>query len=223
MPTVDIPCALVDPNWYATGTIRTYGGVSTDAPDALSTADGYGSYWEQFESVTPSEMASGWADVENHGDPVLFVTFPPYTPTGPVSKVELVCNADWGGSDPTMWLAYDVAGVRVVDEVPLATQSHGEGFKEGGGELSSVTAAMLEAGLTLSGGPPVFSFYVTGSIWGFSCSYLALRVTYAGTTHAPPLRQYPRSDGLGASSSRRAWPPPRSRQRSLRQGPGSYL
>ena len=39
----------------------------------------------------------------------------------------------------------------------------------------------------------------------------------------PPLRQYPRSDGLGASSARRMWPPPRSTQRSLRQGPGSHL
>lgn len=39
---------------------------------------------------------------------------------------------------------------------------------------------------------------------------------------APPLRQYPRSDGLGASSVRRLWPPPPSVQASNRRA-GGYL
>lgn len=43
------------------------------------------------------------------------------------------------------------------------------------------------------------------------------------TYPAPALRQWPRSDGLGLSSARRAWPPPRSIQRSLRPGPGAHL
>lgn len=42
-----------------------------------------------------------------------------------------------------------------------------------------------------------------------------------GATHAPPLRQYPRNDGL-AGSARRLYPPPRSRQRSNRRA-GGYL
>ena len=56
------------------------------------------------------------------------------------------------------------------------------------------------------------------------------RLLYADTgtiepavTHAPPLRQWPRSDGLGMSSVRRVWPNTPSVQRSLRQGPGGYL
>jgi hypothetical protein len=48
-----------------------------------------------------------------------------------------------------------------------------------------------------------------------------LTVTYGGT-HAPPLRQFPRSDGLATSSARRMWPPSRSYQRGIRRA-GGYL
>jgi len=43
------------------------------------------------------------------------------------------------------------------------------------------------------------------------------------TTVMPPLRQYPRSDGLGASSVRRLWPPPPTIQASNRRGPSAIL
>jgi len=39
----------------------------------------------------------------------------------------------------------------------------------------------------------------------------------------PPLRQYPRSDGLGASTVRRLWPPPPTIQASNRRGPSAIL
>ena len=45
----------------------------------------------------------------------------------------------------------------------------------------------------------------------------------ASASVAPALRQWPRSDGLGLSSARRVWPPPRSIQRSQRPGPGAHL
>ena len=48
-------------------------------------------------------------------------------------------------------------------------------------------------------------------------------VCFTAVTIAPPLRQWPRSDGLGMSSVRRVWPNTPSVQRSLRQGPGAYL
>jgi len=56
--------------------------------------------------------------------------------------------------------------------------------------------------------------------------YLAIRVVYneaGATTVIPPLRQYPRSDGLGASSVRRLWPPPPTIQASNRRGPSAIL
>jgi len=51
-----------------------------------------------------------------------------------------------------------------------------------------------------------------------------LTVTWStGTSIIPPLRQYPRSDGLGASSVRRLWPPPPTIQASNRRGPSAIL
>lgn len=74
--------------------------------------------------------------------------------------------------------------------------------------------------------------YANGDGWGqenisvvFTVSYDVPRHRYlyvGGTTHAPPLRQYPRSDGLGASSARRVWPVPKSVQASNRRV-GGYL
>ena len=60
------------------------------------------------------------------------------------------------------------------------------------------------------------------------CTMAGIRVYYTlpdtpAVTHAPPLRQYPRSDGLATSSARRMWPPSRSTQGSLRHGAGTYL
>lgn len=52
-------------------------------------------------------------------------------------------------------------------------------------------------------------------------SYLS--VIYPGaTTGLPPLRQFPRDDGLGASPGLRQWPPPRSLQRGTRRGGSTY-
>jgi hypothetical protein len=74
---------------------------------------------------------------------------------------------------------------------------------------------------------PAIEFYDAGS----SSSGDINRVVYiyevsvelvATRRLAPPLRQYPRSDGLGASSARRLWPPSRSVQRSNRRV-GGYL
>lgn len=48
-------------------------------------------------------------------------------------------------------------------------------------------------------------------------------VVEVGRRYLRPLRQHPRTDGRGTSSARRMWPPPRSIQGSLRQGPGSHL
>ena len=45
----------------------------------------------------------------------------------------------------------------------------------------------------------------------------------ATTTVIPPLRQYPRSDGLGASTVRRLWPLPNTIQASNRRGPSAIL
>lgn len=42
------------------------------------------------------------------------------------------------------------------------------------------------------------------------------------TTYAPPLRQFPRDDGLGASPGLRQWPAPRSVQRSNRRAGHTY-
>jgi hypothetical protein len=39
----------------------------------------------------------------------------------------------------------------------------------------------------------------------------------------PPLRQYPRDDGLATSSTARLYPPPRSVQGSNRRGSAAYL
>lgn len=46
-----------------------------------------------------------------------------------------------------------------------------------------------------------------------------VKITYPApaVTYAPPLRQYPRSDGLGVSSARRVWPPAPSVQGSIRR------
>lgn len=57
-------------------------------------------------------------------------------------------------------------------------------------------------------------------------SFLAIRfdigppITTTGFN--PPLRRYPRTDGMASSSARRLWPPPRSIQHSNRQA-GGYL
>lgn len=58
--------------------------------------------------------------------------------------------------------------------------------------------------------------------WVDEIDYMAIRLWWPGPTIAPPLRQYPRSDGLGTSSARRQWPPSRSYQRSNRRA-GGYL
>lgn len=49
-----------------------------------------------------------------------------------------------------------------------------------------------------------------------------MKVCATGPAHAPPLRLYPRSDGLGTSSARRLWPPDQSVQASNRRA-GGYL
>jgi hypothetical protein len=49
-----------------------------------------------------------------------------------------------------------------------------------------------------------------------------LRWVYEWVPSLPPTRVFPRDDGLLTSTAGRVWPPPRSRQRSARVGPGSY-
>lgn len=67
-----------------------------------------------------------------------------------------------------------------------------------------------------------------GNYWteitAISFDYAAPALNYAAPRSArvPPLRQYPRNDGLGASSAPRLYPPPRSYQASNRQA-GGYL
>lgn len=56
-----------------------------------------------------------------------------------------------------------------------------------------------------------------------SGDYSYLDCSISGPTVAPPARQFPRNDGMAASSARRAHPPPTSQQRSPREGPGAYL
>lgn len=68
-------------------------------------------------------------------------------------------------------------------------------------------------------------------------AYLALNLTWttytrpapqepvavtSPTSVTPPLRQHPRTDGLGTSSARRMWPPPRSVQASIRRAGGYF-
>lgn len=52
--------------------------------------------------------------------------------------------------------------------------------------------------------------------------YFALRVTYEPGAAQPPLRHYPRTDGLAASTVRRGYPHPGSVQASNRRA-GGYL
>lgn len=58
----------------------------------------------------------------------------------------------------------------------------------------------------------------------YVCDWLPprYRAVYARRPELPPLRQFPRDDGRGASAGTRIWPPPRSQQGSSRVGPGSY-
>ena len=50
-----------------------------------------------------------------------------------------------------------------------------------------------------------------------------LTIPASVSTVIPPLRQYPRSDGLGASTVRRLWPLPNTIQASNRRGPSAIL
>lgn len=87
----------------------------------------------------------------------------------------------------------------------------------GYGLTLSEVADWLALGATLTA-----SQLVTLGYSGTATAYeFWLTVTY-GATAAPPLRQYPRSDGLATSSARRMWPPSRSYQRSNRRA-GGYL
>ena len=63
---------------------------------------------------------------------------------------------------------------------------------------------------------PLFQTDVDGAV-------SAITIRKLCTFVIPPLRQYPRSDGLGASSVRRLWPPPPTIQASNRRGPSAIL
>lgn len=70
-------------------------------------------------------------------------------------------------------------------------------------------------------GAAVFYIYPT-YLAHLDISEISLTLSWQAAAYAPPLRQYPRDDGLGTSTGLRTWPPPRSVQRGTRRAGHTY-
>ena len=154
----------------------------------------------------------------------LDVNFAATTIPGPVTSVSLVTVAK--GTDSRT--AGGAFGARLLlnggDDVfyPIMPLSSAD-WTETVTPLTGVTKEELEAGtVEYDTGFALLNDGSSGSTsWHTYFTYVALRVEYGTFTVPPPLRQYPRSDGLAAGSARRVYPPPQTIQASNRRGPSA--
>ena len=97
--------------------------------------------------------------------------------------------------------------------------------QSGGGGFSDPAA--LAAALSNPSAPVILMAHgPNGGANGAGITYIApLTLTFfydtGGPSVVPPLRQYPRPDGLAAGSARRVYPPPQTIQASNRRGPSA--